>query len=313
MTQPTSRIREAPMGKKEQMVWASVAAALLATIAIVAAKSLQGGQTLYSLMTAFYLVALADLAAVMWMWGRFHSLFKTIVTLLGISAIYGLLTLITIGTPFQTHVQDKPVVGLFFLARIACMGITLYLLKLDGVRLIHVSQNDADEQLALSKNRKRQYSLLDLLAWMAICSLFLAWLRWLYQGESPQVANTLPVQSIGGMLFGGVTFWGTVTIFLLPLAILFAKNTPHSTLWLVLVPTLVVVCPTLVLVALLAFLDMQELISGLLSLVSFALAYATISPLAFILIRLAGYRLVWSKNSAAHSTSNSSSQDAPAL
>jgi len=222
-----------------------------------------------------YLLALIDLAAIYWVWGRLNVIWRTALLLFTLTIVHWVWVIITQIDP--TDDVDAAVQMFFIvtaLALIACLGS----IRLLGVRFTQVSPDLALDLGAIPEGNRGQMSLKGLLSFVTSASLMMAWAR----------------------LFPRNVLWGEILLSAEMRYAAFMLVTPIVTLALVSVPTRWWIYAPMILLWLIAsvfvprlFLDEPERALTDWQMCFFSFSHGGVIIATLALYRVAGYRMVW--------------------
>lgn len=222
-----------------------------------------------------YLLALIDLAAIYWVWGRLNVILRTALLLFTLTIVHWVWVVITQIDPTD---NVDAAVQMFFIVTAMALILCLGSIRLLGVRFTQVSPDLALDLGAIPEGNRGQMSLKGLLSFVTSASLMMAWARF----------------------FPRNVMWSEILLSAEMRYAAFMLVTPIVALALVSVPTRWWIFAPMTLVWLIAsvflphlFLDETERALSDWQMFFFSFSHGAVIVATLALYRFAGYRMVW--------------------
>lgn len=258
--------------------------------------NLDSNEGLFPYMGIGYLVALIDLAALYWVWGRSNVALRTLLLLLTMAAASWVWRQLNKGEMTQ---MDFEKLHLLLLCQATVVIVCFGSIRLLGTRFTQVSSDLQRDLAAIPDGPRGQMSLLNLLSMVTSTSLILGWLRWIPWQHF--LNDTVSAYDIGYELLMVVT----------PLTAILFISVP--TRWYLYAP-LAAIWPMVAGYLLVALFDGDTSDRQRIAEVSaVTITHGVILVGTLILFRLAQYRLVWRINSPPPGDQGKAPQAAPTL
>ncbi len=222
-----------------------------------------------------YLLALVDLAAIYWVWGRLNVIWRTALLLFTLTIGHWVWVVITQIDPTDAV---NAAVQMFFIVTALALILCLGSIRLLGVRFTQVSPDLTLDLGTIPEGNRGQMSLKGLLSFVTSASLMMAWARFFPRDVS----------------------WSDILLSAEMRYAAFMLVTPIVTLALVSVPTRWWLYAPLTLAWLIAsifipwlFLDETERSLSDWQMCLFSFSHGAVIVATLALYRVAGYRMVW--------------------